>query len=658
MTIGELHVCYSPSNCGDNYPTADGTANTRAAYYNVTGFPTVVFDGVNTTIGAGGTTSQLAASYLASIDWASQIPGNVSIVQSASLTSPNDVSATVNITSDVTGTYHALSYLVEYIGKNDSSGHDLGNVVRASLINRNVNLVTGGSLELQTSMPVGTGWNTSRLGVISFIQENGTQIVENANYAPVITLHAALAASPTSLIGGQTLNVTVTATDTLTGAPLGGATVSLGSSAGGQFTPMSGVTAADGTFTAAFVAPLVPIQTSDVISAQVSLTGYVANAPTTSVVVIPVGPPSTPTGVGLAPWNQKVQLSWNTVVVEGGGTVAYHVYRSTTATGGYTQLGVTLSTNFLDGGLQADQSYWYTIAAQSTTGFSQNCTPISASAVVGSAQGLPTAVGWWLSIDSVLLTASGSTDTLALHLPDGMYAYQYGAYSYGFVPNSLSGNVTVSGGTVQFTATFEPRYATLHGTIDPAGAATGAVVTVDGTPVTVTGTTFQVGQLVAGAHTVVVTSSGYQTSTKNVTLTPGNTSEVTVTLHQLPSSSPGGTGTTLGGLTGLEVMAIVVLTGAVALAAVAGVVLRSRRRRPPTRALPASDDEPAVEASPGLWGAGGAFGGRRRVPVVGGAPIPDASRGVRELEPNLGLGRGPPGDGRGAPTPVRGGRER
>jgi PEGA domain len=579
INIGELHICYSPSNCGDNYPTPDGTGNTRASYYNVQGFPTVFFDGSTSIVGAAPNLPTMETWYEQAIHNASIVPGNVSIEQSAMLASGATVTAQVNVTSSVTGTYHALSYLVEYIGKNDSSSHDIGNVVRSSLLDRTVSLTAGGTLQLTASGAIASGWNEQRLSVITFLQDNTTKIVENSNMVPVTNLLTGLSATPATVASGTSATVTVRALNSSTSAAVVGAAVTLTVGGGATLVPATGVTASDGTFTATFTAPAVTSVQTFLITAEVSLAGYTTGSATTSITVNPVSPPSVPLGLTITPWNQEVYLNWN-APASGGSGVTYHVFRSTSASMGFAAIAVSTSTVYIDAAVADGQSYWYTVDAQNAGGFSANATAIAANAVTATTQGLPANVGWWLSIDSMLLSSPTDGD-ITLHLPDGTYDYQIGAGSYGFVPTSPDGSVSVAGTPAQVTAAFSPRYATLEGTVTPAGA----TVTVDGTNVPVVGGAFHQ-SMVAGTYVLNVTSQGYRSESTTVTLTAGNTTTVPVTLHPLAGSGSGSS--LLGGLSGEEVAVYGAVAAVIAIAAVVGAL--RMLRKPKGLAAPTSED--------------------------------------------------------------------
>ncbi|MCI4333428.1 MAG: fibronectin type III domain-containing protein, partial [Thermoplasmata archaeon] len=446
LNIAELHVCYTSSACYENYVPPDGTSTDRGTFYNVCGFPDVFFDGVRSVCGATNSQSQMATWYQQNITTAAAFPGNVSIAESATFLSGN-VTTNANITSGITGSYNVVSYLLEYIGKtnvsNGNGPHDLGNVVRETLRNHPVNLTAGATTEVNEVGAVLPAWNQNNLSVVTIVQQNSTKIVENANMVSVSTLATSVIASPTTVGSGGNSTVTVHVTNVSTGSPVSGASVTLTSPADGFFTPASGATAADGTFTSVFTAPLVSSTVSVEIAVAASAAGLVGFA-TTTITVTPLVPPSQPTGLTVTPGVGQVTLNW-TAPATGGGGVTYVVYDATASIGPFTEVNVTTGTVYVVTGLLAGHSYWYKVEAMDAGGYSPETSAISANAVTGAVHNLPASAGWWVSIDSMNFSSATSAP-LVLYLPDGVYEYTYGTEYYARVAaNAAPAPVTVSG---------------------------------------------------------------------------------------------------------------------------------------------------------------------------------------------------------------------
>lgn len=566
LTVSELHDCYSSTYCGDGYQAIDNTSMDRTTYYGVTGFPTVEFDGQHAAFGALNTLAALQNEYQDKINNASQIPGNVSIAQTATISSANNVTAHASITSAITGTYHARMYLVEYIGKNDSTGHDIAWVVRETLVDQTVSLTAGGTTDLSGASAVALGWNQQKLGVVTFIQDDSTKIVENANFAAVTTLVASESASRTTLPMDQTTNVTVTVTNSSTAAAVAGATVVFSDGgAGGTFAPSIALTDSNGMAATVYTAPMVTELTTVPVTATVVATGYTESSAVVPVTVNPIAVPGIPGTLSVAPQNDSIVVGWSAPTTGGGG-VTYHLYRSSvSATSGFSEIDATTATSYLDTATASGQSYWYEVSAQNVAGFSGNASVISASAVLATADGLPSHVGFWVQIDQQQFEVSQNA-TIATHLPGGTYAYAYGPGSYAYVPSATGGTVTVRAGIESvLTLAFTPRYAVFQGTVQPANAA----VTVNGTPVSVVGGAFD-SFFAAGSYQVTVTYAGFQANTTSVVLTPGNTTTKSFDLQ--PIVAPGSSGPTSASQ-GLDMTQTGLIIGGVLVGAIALVVL-------------------------------------------------------------------------------------
>lgn len=559
LSIAELHACaFAPGSgpCLENYVPPDGTTDARSAFYGICGYPDVFFDGGHSACGASNSESQMQTEYQNAINNASTVPGNVSIAQTSFLSS-GTVVLHANVTSGLNGSYNAVSYLMEYIGKrNQTEGygpHDVGNVVRETLANHPISLTAGATTELNAVGPLNTTWNPLNLSVITFVQQNSTKDVENANFAPVTTLTAGIAAAPTTIAARNSTMLTVHVANSSTGLPLADATVFFNSSDGGTFTPSGGLTGSDGSFTANFTAPLVSQTTNIVVTAMVGAPGYRGASVVADVMVTPLVAPSVPQSLTVVPALQQVSLSW-LPPASGGYGVSYNLFRSSSESGPYTAVNVTPSLQSVDASVSEGQAYWYMINAQGPGGLSANTTPVSASSVVASTQGLVSSVGWWLTIGTTTFSSLGPT-SLGMFLGAGYYTYTYGPTSYAYVAVSPAGSLTVTPTSGTLNAVFQPRWAILQGTVDPAGAS----LTLDGTAVNVTDGSFLVLR-VAGTYTLQAVKAGYQTKTSTVVLTPGNTTSTAVTLSSEPSGSSS-QGTTLGGLSGVDLLAILGVVG-------------------------------------------------------------------------------------------------
>jgi len=591
LSIAELHACeFAPGTgpCGDGYVPPDGTSDNRGAFYNVCGYPDVFVDGLHPVCGAGTSVSQMAAQYAGEINNASKYAGNVSITQSASVNPAANVTAYANVTSAVTGTYNAGTYLLENIGKKNLNGggglHGVANVVRETLYNHPVNVTAGQTLEIRSIGQINSAWRAQNLSVITFLQQNSTRIIENANMAKVVTLSTSVVPAAGTITSGQSTMVTVQVANTSTFTPVGGAAITVSSSVGGTFTPSTGTTAANGTFSTLYTAPSVTSILDALISVEAdgpSATVGFANA---TVVLNPLGPPTAPTGLTISPGVANVTLNW-TVPASGGGGVTYDLYQSATQSGGYAVINQTTGTQFVATGLAGGATYWFKVDASNLAGFSSNTSAISASAATGSTQGLPSSEGWWVTIDSTTFSSTTSSP-LVLLLPDGQYSYTYGTNWYARIPTvSVPTTLTIAGQPIPFTVAFQPTPAVLEGTVTPGSAS----VTLSGTPIAVDNGSFYA-SVQPGSYVLNVTTPGYVANSTALNLGPGNITTLNVQLFKAqPSTS--GVGPSNSGLTNEELIAIIAVAAIVgAVLVFAGVMSMSKNGRGKRPRSPPRDD--------------------------------------------------------------------
>lgn len=85
-------------------------------------------------------------------------------------------------------------------------------------------------------------------------------------------------------------------------------------------------------------------------------------------------PPVTPTGLTATAGTQQVGLSWTA----SSGATAYHVKRSTTNGGPYTQVAAPTATNYTDTAVTAGTAYYYVVSALNSNGESANSSQASA----------------------------------------------------------------------------------------------------------------------------------------------------------------------------------------------------------------------------------------------------------------------------------------
>ena len=98
------------------------------------------------------------------------------------------------------------------------------------------------------------------------------------------------------------------------------------------------------------------------------------NAQVNGIEILPVSPPSTPTGVSATPGNGQIVVGW----VAAAGATSYNVKRSATS-GAETTVTNLASTGYTDLGLTNGTTYYYVVSAVGATGESTNSTEVSTS---------------------------------------------------------------------------------------------------------------------------------------------------------------------------------------------------------------------------------------------------------------------------------------
>ena len=97
--------------------------------------------------------------------------------------------------------------------------------------------------------------------------------------------------------------------------------------------------------------------------------------------VAPLSPPAAPTGLQATAGNAQVSLTWTASA----GATSYHVKRSTTNGGPYTQVAAPTTTSDTDTGLTNGTTYYYVVSALNAAGESANSSQASATPVAATA---------------------------------------------------------------------------------------------------------------------------------------------------------------------------------------------------------------------------------------------------------------------------------
>ncbi|HEY6388810.1 MAG TPA: glycoside hydrolase family 44 protein [Candidatus Acidoferrum sp.] len=118
-----------------------------------------------------------------------------------------------------------------------------------------------------------------------------------------------------------------------------------------------------------------------VVSALNSAAESANSSQVSATPVAPATPPAAPTGLQATAGNAQVSLTWTAGV----GATSYHVKRSTTSGGPYTQVAAPTTTNDADTGLTNSTTYYYVVSALNAAGESANSSQASATPLAATA---------------------------------------------------------------------------------------------------------------------------------------------------------------------------------------------------------------------------------------------------------------------------------
>lgn len=125
--------------------------------------------------------------------------------------------------------------------------------------------------------------------------------------------------------------------------------------------------------------------------------------------------PSTPSGLSASANSSCIELSWNSV----SGASYYNIYRSTSASSSYTNIGYTASTSYEDCSVSKGTTYYYKVSAENNAGESALSSYVSAKVNSGGGGGgtaLPAPTG-------VTATAGSYSITVSWNSVSGAYSY-------------------------------------------------------------------------------------------------------------------------------------------------------------------------------------------------------------------------------------------
>ena len=194
---------------GDTY--ANNYSNARNTYYNITGFPTGVFDGLSNSVGGAACPSgNIYSSYLPLYNQKIAVPSPISVCFSGNHTGDNyTITVKVTKTADYTGSDLRLHFVLtesHIVQAWQSCMTELNFVNRLMVPDQNGTSVSfaGGNTQTYTlNFTKQSGWNAANCEVVAFVQDNTTKEIFNG-------AKCALNAIPASLftLNDFTANVT------------------------------------------------------------------------------------------------------------------------------------------------------------------------------------------------------------------------------------------------------------------------------------------------------------------------------------------------------------------------------------------------------------------------------------------------------------------
>lgn len=151
--------------------------------------------------------------------------------------------------------------------------------------------------------------------------------------------------------------------------------------------------------------------------------------------------PNTPTGLSATASSSSISLSWNSA----NGATYYKIYRSTSASGSYSELSTSYSTSYSDNSASAGTTYYYKVSAVNSAG--ESAMSSYASAKITSSGGGGGSTSTQLSAPANLEAYGGSTDSyVQISFDPVSLAQSYELYR-SKSPNSGYSKISASGGS-------------------------------------------------------------------------------------------------------------------------------------------------------------------------------------------------------------------
>jgi hypothetical protein len=119
--------------------------------------------------------------------------------------------------------------------------------------------------------------------------------------------------------------------------------------------------------------------------------------------------PNTPTDVTATSTSTSITVNWSFV----SGANGYNIYRSSSSSGAFTQVGNTTSTSWTNTGLSANTTYWYRITAFNSSGASSQSNSVSATTQASSGGGGGASTITWTVVPNSTTNTTGLNFTFS-----------------------------------------------------------------------------------------------------------------------------------------------------------------------------------------------------------------------------------------------------
>lgn len=214
---------------GDSY--ANVYSNARNTYYNITGYPTAFFDGLNPFVG-GSPTQSMYSSYLPKVNARLAVPSHFTIsAQGAQVGNQFQVAVTVSKPEADTNTNVRLHAVltesnIPQVWFNQTTVENVNRLMTPDQNGTPIFLDTGGTTTVNLSFTPNTSWNIANCEMVFFLQNQTTkEILQGVKYslAGLVSKYGftSTLGSYSEITGGTVLGTSANDNESFNAIPLG-----------------------------------------------------------------------------------------------------------------------------------------------------------------------------------------------------------------------------------------------------------------------------------------------------------------------------------------------------------------------------------------------------------------------------------------------------